>query len=314
MFSIIVPLYNKEKSISHTIDSIKTAFSNYKFEIIIVNDGSTDNSLNVVNTLSQDNLVIFDKSNGGVSSARNYGIKKSKYDYLVFVDADDTLLEHTGDEYYKLIENSDNNTGIYSVGYAFKYDDKIIQYNVKKGLGRELWFGTVDNVLEVISKYKGSCFISCSSICVNKNIIIENNIKFPDGITHTEDLSFYYDLILLSKVSYSSKLCVYYNLDSDNRSSSSKPTTERYINKKIENKLHYLSSDSKEYYYSRSFLGKNYIHLVYNCIEMDDIDNFHINLIYAQNNFKYLSGYYKVVFMFFKFIPFYILRKFLSKK
>lgn len=90
MISIIIPIYNAENVIERCVDSIVK--QDYKdFEIILVNDGSTDNSLNVCNTLSkQDSRIkVFNKSNGGVSSARNLGLDKASGEWIAFVDADD---------------------------------------------------------------------------------------------------------------------------------------------------------------------------------------------------------------------------------
>ena len=79
MISVVIPLYNKEKSITDTIRSVLD--QTYKdFELIIVNDGSTDNSLNFVSLINDSRIVIIDKTNGGVSSARNKGIMSAKYE------------------------------------------------------------------------------------------------------------------------------------------------------------------------------------------------------------------------------------------
>ena len=78
-FSIIIPLYNKEKFIENTLKSVlNQTFTDY--EILIVNDGSTDNSLGKVLQFNDSRIKHFNKENGGVSTARNYGIKKAKSD------------------------------------------------------------------------------------------------------------------------------------------------------------------------------------------------------------------------------------------
>lgn len=87
-FSVVIPLYNKEDIIESTIDSVLKQTYN-KFEIIVVNDGSSDSSLEVVKNIKSEKIKVFDKPNGGVSSARNAGIVKSNYDWIAFLDADD---------------------------------------------------------------------------------------------------------------------------------------------------------------------------------------------------------------------------------
>ena len=87
-FSIIIPLYNKENFIVKTINSaLRQTFSN--FEIIIINDGSTDESLNRLKIFNDRRIRIFDIPNSGVSVARNYGIKKSKSKMIALLDSDD---------------------------------------------------------------------------------------------------------------------------------------------------------------------------------------------------------------------------------
>lgn len=311
MFSIIIPLYNKEKEITKTLLSAITAFKNHEHEIIIVNDGSTDNSLSVVSKIVKgyDNISIINQVNGGVSNARNEGIRTSKFDYLVFLDADDYLFDHTGDEYYKLITECGDDFGIYSVGYAITNGDNRKMYDCNRAFGSDKWFGEVKNPIELLSRYQGSSFIQTSAICVNKNIQKKHNIFFPEGVTHTEDVAFFYDFMLVSKIAYSSKLCTNYCVDATNRSDSTKPVQERFISTKIREmeskKLipeHLISC-------SRSFSAKNYIHLCYNCIESGNINSFKDNMTKTRYMIDDMSKYYKRIFYVFRLVPFFILYK-----
>lgn len=91
-FSIVIPVYNVEKYIDRCLKSI--AKQNYKnYEVIIVNDGTKDNSVEIINKYLKkyDNFKLYDKKNGGLSDARNYGIKYATGDYLLFVDSDDYI-------------------------------------------------------------------------------------------------------------------------------------------------------------------------------------------------------------------------------
>ena len=87
-FSVIIPIYNKEKDVETTIKSVLNQ-TYIDYEIILVDDGSTDNSLNIVNAIEDDRIQIFTKQNEGVSKTRNYGITKAKAEYIAFLDADD---------------------------------------------------------------------------------------------------------------------------------------------------------------------------------------------------------------------------------
>lgn len=92
MISVIIPLYNKKDSIIRTLTSILKQ-TEVDFEVVVVDDGSTDGSGELVQALENGLVCYYRKENGGVSSARNYGIKKAKGEWLIFLDADDELTE-----------------------------------------------------------------------------------------------------------------------------------------------------------------------------------------------------------------------------
>jgi glycosyltransferase involved in cell wall biosynthesis len=90
LVSIIIPLYNAEKYCAQTINNVIA--QNYKnWELIIVNDGSTDNSLKVVEQYRNENVRIYSQKKKGASAARNYGLKEAKGLFIQFLDADDLL-------------------------------------------------------------------------------------------------------------------------------------------------------------------------------------------------------------------------------
>lgn len=88
--SIIIPLYNKENCIRETLDSVLSQ-SYEDFEIVVVNDGSKDNSVAVVESMCDSRIRLINKENEGVSKTRNRGIKEAKGEWLLFLDADDTM-------------------------------------------------------------------------------------------------------------------------------------------------------------------------------------------------------------------------------
>ena len=87
-FSIIVPLYNKERYVKSTIESVLNQ-SCKDFELIIVDDGSTDNSLQIVQEFTDNRIKLFAQKNSGVAAARNKGISEANSRWVVFIDADD---------------------------------------------------------------------------------------------------------------------------------------------------------------------------------------------------------------------------------
>ena len=88
--SVIIPVYNSSKYLNKCLDSlVDQKYNNY--EVILINDGSTDNSLEICLQYANNynNFQVFSKENGGVSSARNYGLNKANGKWIVFVDSDD---------------------------------------------------------------------------------------------------------------------------------------------------------------------------------------------------------------------------------
>ena len=90
LFSIIIPLYNKEKTVKRTLQSILTQ-SYRDFEVVVVDDGSKDKSYEVVKSIADNRVKLFSKTNGGVSSARNFGLQKAQGKWTMFFDADDEM-------------------------------------------------------------------------------------------------------------------------------------------------------------------------------------------------------------------------------
>ncbi|HFI0601863.1 TPA: glycosyltransferase family 2 protein [Streptococcus suis] len=125
--TIIIPVYNSSNYLEKCLTSLVN--QSYKgIRIIVVNDGSTDNSLEIAKSFSNkfENIKVIDKANGGVSSARNIGIKNTETDYLMFVDSDDYL-----DEYYVERLISDVYDEDLVIGYHTQFDSNGI---VKKQL------------------------------------------------------------------------------------------------------------------------------------------------------------------------------------
>ncbi len=107
--SIILPVYNTEKYLTRCFKSVlRQTFDSY--EVIVINDGSTDNSLSIINKFAKQNskIKVYSQENKGLSYSRNLGIKKSNADYIFFLDSDDSIHKNTLEELYNLakINNS----------------------------------------------------------------------------------------------------------------------------------------------------------------------------------------------------------------
>ena len=112
LVSVIIPVYNKRKFIKETIDSVVNQ-SYQNFEIIVVNDGSTDDSLDIVNSLNDSRLRVFSQPNSGVERARNYGFSNSVGSFITFHDADDLMSQ---DRLQKQIDFFVSNEALVLVG------------------------------------------------------------------------------------------------------------------------------------------------------------------------------------------------------
>lgn len=131
--SIIIPIYNGEKYLQKCIESIKKNSINY--EIIIINDGSKDNTKKILETLKNKNIKVINlKNNHGVSYARNCGIKNIKGKYFTFIDIDDYIKEKAFDKTFQIAINNDLDILGYNyyeikekiIKSKYKYDNKIM--------------------------------------------------------------------------------------------------------------------------------------------------------------------------------------------
>ena len=122
-FSIIIPLYNKANFIAKTLNSVLNQ-TYTDFEVVIVNDGSTDNSLEIVQIFDDKRIKLFTTKNQGVSATRNFGIKQSQGDYIAFLDADDIWEEKFLETINKLILSFPNEQ-VYASSLKIRTPKKI---------------------------------------------------------------------------------------------------------------------------------------------------------------------------------------------
>ncbi|WNH07721.1 glycosyltransferase family 2 protein [Thalassobellus suaedae] len=122
-FSVIIPLYNKEDLVEQTINSLLNQLYT-DFEVIIVNDGSTDNSLKKIESLIDDRFKIVNQKNLGASHARNRGIDEASGSYIALLDADDYWYDNHLLELKKLIDTFPE-AGLFCNNYEINYNEKF---------------------------------------------------------------------------------------------------------------------------------------------------------------------------------------------
>lgn len=112
-FSIIIPLFNKERTIADSLGSVLRQ-NCQDFEIVVVNDGSSDQSLAAAESVEDSRISIFSTENHGPSSARNFGIRKASGTWVIFLDADDILAPGALNNFGTAIKEA----GSYDIVYA----------------------------------------------------------------------------------------------------------------------------------------------------------------------------------------------------
>ena len=223
--SIIVPIYNAEECLERCIESVIN--QTYRdLEIILVNDGSTDNSIYICKSYaSLDNrIVVLDKKNTGVSSARNTGLSAAKGEYIQFVDSDDFIDLNMVEV---LVENMKmSNSDIVFCGLKKKLKNKTTLIKFKNHGSYHIRNFIEDNI-EIISDILiGS---PCNKI-YKSEIIKRYNIKFKNDLEYAEDLIFNYNYLINIKKVFVIEDCLYNYTRYSNNSLSSKFREDCYEN------------------------------------------------------------------------------------
>lgn len=210
LISVIVPLYNVEKYINQCIDNILAqTYSN--FELLLINDGSSDKSGEICDeyALKDSRIKVFYKENGGVSSARNFGLDKAQGDWITFIDSDDTISLEYFAEISKVINKSDDIELIHvnCVNYEFTYD-RTKNYQLKHNFLKQEY--TVDEISEYLKCIDLN--LGAWGYMYRKKLIRKYKIYFDINNASYEDTMFalHYVSIITNKLSILSNVCYNY--------------------------------------------------------------------------------------------------------
>lgn len=239
MISVIIPLYNKEKYI---VDTIKNVLNQTfkSFEIIVVDDGSTDGGLHKVKQIDDLRVKIISKDNGGVSSARNRGVEEAKYDYIAFLDADDEWENNHLENILNLIEKYNDVADVFSSNFYAKYSEskkKINRVDIKTGI--------IENYFQTVLEKP---IIHSSSVVITKTVFYEAG-QFNTILSRGEDIDLWIRLAKKYNIAYSDVATSNYLQDANNNSS----TKVFHPSKSI---VYYLDFISCKSYYERQFYKK----------------------------------------------------------
>lgn len=208
MISVIIPLYNKEKQIAATLKSvIEQTFQD--FEIIVVNDGSTDNSATEVLKVKDPHIRLIHQENTGVSAARNRGIQEARFDLIAFLDADDNWKPNYLENQYELSKKYPQ-CSVYACNYEFRNADGTITSTIIRRLPFQESEGILSNYFEVASCSHPP--IWTSAVMVRKEAIQAIG-GFPIGIKSGEDLLTWARLAANYQIAYSKEVCAIFNVE-----------------------------------------------------------------------------------------------------
>lgn len=203
-YSFVIPVYGCEQYLEECVDSILAQKGDHSFEVILVDDGSRDRSGQIADMLaSRDNRIrTFHKENGGAASARNFGLQQIRGEWLIFVDADDTITEDYLVDAQSALE--DYATDMLILGIYFDY------YRSAKLIRSQLCGYPNNCVLdqEKIAKkfddfFTRNCFSSACSKIFRAQIIKNNELLFNENLVIYEDLEF-----VLKYLFYANKITV----------------------------------------------------------------------------------------------------------
>ena len=183
IFSIVIPIYNSEKTLLNCIRSVKRQKFDPLIELILIDDASTDQSKKICRLLKKQNQniqIIYNKKNLGVSISRNKGIKKAKGDYIIFLDSDDYFCNNVFDKIYSIVKNND-------------YDVLYFNSNLKK----KAIYSNSSSAIKKINDQKNFA-THCWNFIIKRSFLLNSNIFF-NNIRIFEDQVFVSEILLKGK-------------------------------------------------------------------------------------------------------------------
>lgn len=177
--SIVIPCYNGESYIKETLTSILNQ-KNVKFEIVLIDDGSTDATKSIIDSFNDIRINYIYQKNQGVSKSRNLGLEFSKGDFIIFFDADDLMVENYLSSRLFFLKNCTDFDFV--CGEVMKFNEK--------GLMSGYFRGTSSNVLQEILLYDSEVITCPSNYLFKKQFLINHKLSFNERLSSTADRFF----------------------------------------------------------------------------------------------------------------------------
>lgn len=221
-FSVIIPLYNKESYIEKTLGCVlNQSFSD--FEVIIVDDGSSDGSASIVRQINDGRIKLFHQENQGVSAARNKGMELAEGDYFCFLDADDEWTDNYLENIFQTILKFPE-AGMYCSRYKTKIANGKFTYCNFIGIAED-YEGFVDD-------FFGSSIVNrvalTSAVTINKNVFLSLG-GFDKEISSGQDLDYWVRIALKYSVVINKEITMVYNFLQNNISLSRTEITRKSL-------------------------------------------------------------------------------------
>ncbi len=198
MISVVIPLYNKEASIAQSLGSVLSQ-SYDDFEVVLVDDGSTDGSVSIVESMQDSRIRLIKQKNGGPSKARNMGVKNAKGGWIVFLDADDELLPGALDLFSDTIQKHSDCNFLDFSWYLDNGKERVLADNVGEGV--------VKNPFK--SYFFGEIVPRTGSFVYTKEVA--QNCLFDEQLRRFEDDEMLFKVFNLSKMYYLPTPCMVCN-------------------------------------------------------------------------------------------------------
>jgi glycosyltransferase involved in cell wall biosynthesis len=241
IISIIVPTYNRGHLIDKTLLSLLTQ-SDSRYEIIVVDDGSTDNTEDIIKPYLSDKVSYFKKENAERAAARNFGTQKARGIYVNWFDSDDIALENHVATAVEMIEKY-NNPEVFALGYSIAdTSGKLIQDFV---YSKEIMNSEI---------HKGN-FFACNPVFVRRDIALENPFNEDRGLSASEDYELW--MRLASKFPFYATNTKTLKMIHHEERSVLMSDPQKLISR-FEKFIHYTTSNEG----IRNFLGNNYSYFV----------------------------------------------------
>ncbi|WP_448779202.1 glycosyltransferase family 2 protein [Bacteroides congonensis] len=204
--SLIIPIYNKEKYIDKCLESILCQ-SFQDFELVVVDDGSTDGSVEKIKAFDDNRIHLFCRSNSGVSCARNYGILNARGEYIVFIDSDDYIDEDFVETLHQMWnQHPDSDVFLYGLKKCDKNGNVLGKYYSEVS-GFQNWDDFYRTFM--IEQGRKGVYGYVSTKMIRRKFLNRHNIRFDENIRLAEDYNFYLDVFMKRPVIFFSNYCGY---------------------------------------------------------------------------------------------------------